>query len=896
MIRPWLAGLVRRRGGRLAMATTGIALAVALIAALGAFLTASKATMTARATRSVAVDWQVQVQPGADPAAVLAAVRAAPGTKTALPVGFARATGLAATTSGTTQQTGAAVLLGLPDGYRATFGDQVRQLAGADAGVLVAQQTAANLHVGPGDTVRIALPGRRSADVRIDGVVDLPQANSLFQKVGAPPASQPTAPPDNVLLLPQARFAAITAPLAALDPGAVVTQIHLRRDAGLPPDPAAAFTDVTAAAHNLEARLAGAGVVGDNVGAALDGARKDALYAQILFLFLGVPGAILAALLTSAVAGAGADRRRAEQALLRTRGLRPRQILTLAGIEAAAVGLGGGILGLVVALLAGRAAFGSAAFGSAAFGAATFGGSTASVVAWFAIALLVGLAVAAGTILAPAVADLRSATVASARTRTRVAGTPLWARLGLDVIALAASGFVFWASGSNNYALVLAPEGVATISVSYWAFLGPALFWLGSALLLWRLTSLALAHGRGPLTRLVRPLTGRLASTTAASMTRRRRPLARSVVLLALALSFAASTAVFNATYRQQAEVDALLSNGADVTVTQSPGAVVGPDAARALAAVPGVRAVEPLQHRFAYVGSDLQDLYGVRPGTITGATALQDAYFVGGTARQLMATLAARPDSILVSDETVKDFQLRRGDLINLRLQDGATKAYKKVPFHYAGVAKEFPTAPKDSFFIANADYVARATGSAAVGAFLLDTGGSNQAQVAAAVRARLGAAATVTDIGQSRSQVGSSLTSVDLAGLTRIELAFAVVLAAAAAGIVLALGLAERRRTFAITTVLGGTARQLRGLVLSEAAAVTAAGLLGGAVIAWGLSRMLVTVLTGVFDPPPSTIAVPWGYLALTVAAVLAAISVAARAGARSSATPAVEELREL
>ena len=33
-------------------------------------------------------------------------------------------------------------------------------------------------------------------------MVDLPQADTLFQKVGAPAQSQPTAPPDNVLLLP----------------------------------------------------------------------------------------------------------------------------------------------------------------------------------------------------------------------------------------------------------------------------------------------------------------------------------------------------------------------------------------------------------------------------------------------------------------------------------------------------------------------------------------------------------------------------------------------------------------------------------------------------------------------------------------------------------------------
>lgn len=46
------------------------------------------------------------------------------------------------------------------------------------------------------------------------------------------------------------------------------------------------------------------------------------------------------------------------------------------------------------------------------------------------------------------------------------------------------------------------------------------------------------------------------------------------------------------------------------------------------LAAVLGVIAVEPIQHRFGHVGADLQDIYGVRPATITGVTALQDTYF----------------------------------------------------------------------------------------------------------------------------------------------------------------------------------------------------------------------------------------------------------------------------
>ncbi|MGW3099536.1 ABC transporter permease [Streptomyces sp. NPDC001102] len=883
MIASWAGGLARHRTGRLLAALAGIALAVALVAALGSFLTASKATMTQRALRSVAVDWQVQVQPGAGPDTVLNLVRKTPGTRTAVPVGYAHTTSFTARVQGSTQTTGPGMALGLPDGYRSRFPDEIRTLSGASAGVLVAQQTASNLHVAPGDTISVQLPGIGAHPVKVDGVVDLPQADSLFQTVGAPSQSQPTAPPDNVILLPAARFAALTRGATG-----ITTQIHVARDnARLPADPAAAFTTVTGAAHNLEARSAGTALVGNNVGAALDSARQDALYAQILFLFLGVPGAVLAAALTAAVASAGGERRRQEQSLLRLRGLRAGQITTLAGLEAALIGLLGGLAGLGIAALTGRLAFGGASFGA---GAGTWA-------AWYAIAFALGAAVAAGSVLVPAVRDLHAVTVADTRKETgaRSARSPWWMRYGLDFALLIGSWLVFRASSGNQYALVFAPEGVPTLSVSYWAFLGPALMWIGAALLLWRLTLLALTHGRPALARMARPLTATLAGTTAAVLSRRRRPLARSVVLLALAVSFAISTAVFNATYKQQSEVDARLTNGADVTVTEPPGARTAPTAGSALK-ISGVRHVEPLQHRFAYVGSDLQDLYGVRPDTITQATSLQDAYFSGGTAYQLMHKLAQRPDNLLVSVETVNDFQLSPGDTVNLRIQDARTKALHTVPFHYAGIVKEFPTAPKDSFFVANASYITKATGSDAVGAFLLDAGGTHQKQIAAHLRHQLGTSATVTDLAQTRGTVGTSLTSVDLAGLTRIELAFAVLLSAGAGGLVLALGLAERRRTFAIATVLGAKPHHLRGMVLTEALLLATGGLAGGVLIGWALSEMLVKVLTGVFDPPPASLSVPGGYLAITATAAVIAVLAAALNGIRGTRRPAVEELRDL
>jgi putative ABC transport system permease protein len=150
------------------------------------------------------------------------------------------------------------------------------------------------------------------------------------------------------------------------------------------------------------------------------------------------------------------------------------------------------------------------------------------------------------------------------------------------------------------------------------------------------------------------------------------------------------------------------------------------------------------------------------------------------------------------------------------------------------------------------------------------------------------------VTDIAHTRSVVGSSLTAVDLAGLTAVELGFALVLAAAAGGLVLFLGLAERRRTYAIASALGATPRQLRGLVTSESLVLTVGGLVTGAAAGWTLAQVLVAVLTGVFDPPPSAVTVPWAYLAWTAVVAVAALAVGTEVALRRGG-PDVQLLRE-
>ena len=208
-------------------------------------------------------------------------------------------------------------------------------------------------------------------------------------------------------------------PLAAGRPDLVSMQIHTALDRALPNDPSTAYTRVTAAARNLEARSSGGALVGDNLGAALDAARGDAAYARILFLFLGLPAAVLAVLLTATVVDSGSDRRRREQALLRARGASSTQLLRLSAAEALLVGVLGSALGVAVAAVVGIAAFGTSSFGANPSAALASAGASAAV----------GLAIAGVTVLAPAWREQRQASVASARTWQRSIGQPLWMRL-----------------------------------------------------------------------------------------------------------------------------------------------------------------------------------------------------------------------------------------------------------------------------------------------------------------------------------------------------------------------------------------------------------------------------------------------------------------------------------
>jgi putative ABC transport system permease protein len=869
-------------------AVLGVSLTIALLSILGIFINASAATMTRRALGDVPIDWQIELARGANVDSVAEKLKQSATVRTIDTVGYADVSAFTAKSGGntlgsTTQTTGEGKVLGITPTYWKDFPGLLRPMLGAAEGILVAQQTAANLHVSVGDTVTVTRMGLPSVTARVDGIVDLPQADALFQAIGVPSGAAPQAPPDNVLVVPMDVWHKWFDQQAVVRPGTVRTQLHVRLGHTLPDDPRDAYVYVQQLANNFEARVVGSAIVGDNLGARLGAVREDALYARVLFLFLGLPGAILAMILTFAVSATGGDRRRREQALLRVRGATTPMILRLESLEALVVSFLATIVALIITLVI-------------ASQMVTIPLATRQTATVLIVALVVGIGTALAAVIVPAWREARESSVRMGRARVGRAEAPFWERTWVDLILLVIAGVVYWRTAAAGYQIVLAPEGVAATSVSYGSFVAPLALWIGVGLLVTRVFRHGLAGGRTFVSRVFKPIAGALSPIVAASVSRQARLITRGVVLVTLAFSFAVSTAVFNTTYNVQSRVDAALTNGSDVTVTGTTAYPAG-QLLDTVSKVPGVQAARAMIHRYAYVGNDLQDIYGINALNIGDAADLSNAFFANNDARLTMQQLAARPDGVLLSQETVNDFQLKLGDLVNLRLLSSKDHQYHPVPFHFIGVVREFSTAPKDSFILANEGYVASQTGEPAR-EILLIRGNVPPAQLAKSVApiAATVPGARVTDLGSVLKTISSSLTAVDLHGLTLIELSFAILLIAGASGLVLGLGLIERRRDFALLAAMGAKARQLGAFLWTEGLIILVAGMVLGFATGLGIAKMLVKVLTGVFDPAPQSLAIPWVYLGVLIVAGCASTVLAVVIAQRVTQQKSLEALRTI
>jgi putative ABC transport system permease protein len=897
--------LVARDPRRTLAALVGVSIASSLVMSVLLFGTASGATVTRRALAEVAVDAQVVLSSGADSGVALAVVSADPAVRSVSAFDLAHFDSASTNSAGTATQTSVGVLIGLDPAYSATTGlFPLSSGTVAPGDIAISRDLASNLGAVPGDSIAFALPGGGSVTLRVSGIVSLVGADLVLGPVDAAHRAAGANAPVNVAVMSQADLASqvlpkIPATATAADPSsagsgasggaspvfaadpAVRRELHVQlQHAQLPGDPVAAASWLDTVRRRVEKQAAGNLQWVDDAGASLEPLAKDLAWGQILFIFLALPGIFLALALSRLAADATADATRRHAALLRARGATRRQLRNIFMIATVVTALIGSVLGVAIGAAVGLALFGPE-LASAGLADALLRAGAISIVLTTTLATLASVL--------PLRTQLREE-IAAGRQELQRNRAPLWQRLYLDVVALIVGAVVYVLEGGSGIHPVLNAEGSPTVTLALTSFIAPLLFWSGGTLLLLRLIG-AFLRGSGRLTRTLGGLLGPGGELAGRSVTVRAAAASRAIVVLALAVSFATSVLVFDATYRQQQIVDAQLTLGADIKAV--------PDAPATAATVahltgPGIAAATPFVDRVAYVGPEAQDLLAIDTATLPAVAPLADSFFQGSTAAGAIEALKARPDAILVSAETARDYSILPGDRIRIRVPD-ANGNLKPVDFTMAGIALEFPTAPKDAFLVANQSYVVAQTGNDSV-SFILARADGDVGSASTALAHRLGDTWQISDLGTTTARLANSITSVDLSALVLLDVSFAVIIAAVGVALFLLAGLAERRREFATLVAIGAEPRQVRASMLGETLFIGIAGIATGLLTGTLVGITLLQILAGVFDPPADAPAIPVTLIGVTTGvvalALTAALLVADRGLSRLSVVAALRE----
>jgi putative ABC transport system permease protein len=749
--------------------------------------------------------------------------------------------------------------------------------------VLLSADAATALGVAPGQSVALSVLGRTAPlPLKVGGIADLSRADALFAS-RSPDNQGEFAPLPNVLVIPMSVFETGVLPALRVDAASPAPQLkappfleldlHIDRSS-LNSDPIVAVVKTQALKRAVERAAPGQLNVIDNLSDSLGSARGDTILAKILFLFLGLPGVLLAAYLSRYAGGLLAEAQRRERGILRARGAQPRHLVSALTYTTASIAALGATFGLAAGVVVVAAVVGPASLQAASLG---------SLLVSATLAVGAGVLTTALALYLPG----RRALFREANDERRelaVQTTPVWMRMRVDFILLGAAALVWIVTQLAGGFKPTGAEG-QSVSLSFYTLLAPLLGWLGATLLAVRLL---LALGGRLARRGSNDFRGTASGLLRRSIQRRSLPLASAVIAVALAVGFGSSLAMLVSTYEAQKMADARFVVGGDIRVTPSGAAPQQASFATQLQ-VPGVVAVTPVsQTSSAVVGTDKRTLVAIDPAGFAHIASLTDSFFSGVTANSAIAALQNDPSAVLISTEMAKTFNVQPGDSVQAQLPGPGGKSVP-VTFHAAGLFLNFPGFPQGVDMVSNASLYRQVTGSTRADFFLLKTSdGSTTAvtQLAQVLQARAGSSnpILVETTATAINRDASSLTAINMRGLGSLELLFAVIMSAIGIALFVFGLLLQRQKEYVTMRALGMRIEQLRGLVLGEATVVAAFSLLIGGLVGAAMAALFLQVLSPLFTVQPSGLTVPVGQLALLATLVLGAVGLSGLLSARA------------
>ncbi len=754
---------------------------------------------------------------------------------------------------------------------------------------LLSAEASRALGIRAGGRIELRLPAGRNLRLAVSGVADLARARPLFSSRRSRSLEDFLYVPQAVVVSP-ALFARTIVPALRAGNAAFggafkslpVAEVDVRVErARLDANPAAALAQTQAVARSIERIAPGQDYLIDNISNTLIVARDDAAVGKRMFLFLGLPAIVLAALVAAYAGGVLAAAQRREQATLRLRGAHRGHLMRVLAYRTIAVAGLGSVIGGVAGFLSALAILGSDALLQAASADLALSALAGIGGGMFVTAL--SLFVPGRRALAREIGqERRELAQAGPQTRRSL-------RFGLLLLGVAAIAEVIaLRTGSLDGTAGSVSEG-RSVSLPSHLLLIPLLAWVGGVLLSVRIF-LALV------VRLPLPAPSRFGGLVPGmlirSLRRRAWELAAATVTLGLVIALGTSLRAFGAGYEAAKRADARFTTGSDLRIT--PGvlgsATYGAGYASRLH-VDGVSGVTP-------VVADLDNsvvigpfersrtaLAAIDPLTFGRVAALSDSFFPERSARSAMAALRADPRGVLVNVATAEDMSLATGDRVRLVLALG-TPRETVATFRVAGLFTRLGGFALHPDLIVSLDAYAASTTVESVDFFLARTEGHDHAGLARAVAAiRSGpgrhAPLTIASTETALDKDQSSLTALHVRSLVRLG-TLSTLLMSMTVIVIFAFGLIlGRRREYVAMRALGMDARALAVLLLGELVLLAIGGLAAGVVAGTGTAFLLVEILRPLFILPASVTVRPSALVApaaATAAAVVAAAFAAA------------------
>ncbi len=780
----------------------------------------------------------------------------------------------------------------------------IRILKGSEVpgAAVISAEAAEKLSVGLGDTISIDLPDGTTIAKKVSGIADLTQARSLFSSRHGANLEVFLYVPNNVILDVEDFKNEVLTPFQRANTarGARVKSLPIQEiDIGLEreqlnAEPSVALKEAQQVGALVSNVATGQGFLLNHVSNTLSVASNDAGVAKQMFVFLGLPGILLAAFL-AAYAGivlSGSQRR--EQAILRIRGASRKRLLSMLTVRVSFITACGALVGVLLGFMTAIVVVGLPTL------------LRATIVSLGVSAVLGTGAGLCATGLALYLTGRRSIDQEINEDRAKyVLRPPKWRQYWLDLFGIAivaiATYFVIAHAGFEG-----SPGSVyvgRSVSIPLGLLCLPIVAWLCGSLFGGRIVAWLLSRSKSVSSRAMGKPFSLLFGL---SIQRRAWALAEAAIIIGLIIAFGTSLAVFTASYKGAKTADARYVLGSDIKISSSPASkrvyhsgdaqgFVTPDLDLVTPVVYGIHNVVLRSDRT----SDVANLAAVDPESYLRVAPLDDSHFSNGKAEASLALLTASSNTVLLSADIASFLKVKIGDTIHVLLGKN-TPQQVEVEVAVVGFFKNIPGFPDGANALMNITRHETLAPSVPVTFFLAHTRESSDVFIHNTVQAlQRGVGADDSLVIESRltalAKDQSSLASLNIDGLLKIDSAYSLAMGAIVVTIFVFGLLLSRRREYVTLKAQGMSSHEIRALIGAEAATATIAGSIVGVPVGLVMAYYFINVLRPLFVLNPPYV-IPYGSLAIIIGSVIvAAIVTSAAASSLVNRLKATELLRD-